>query len=666
MASLFYDVRAAARSLRAARGFVALTVSTIALAVGLTTGVFSVVHAVLLRPLPYSDPDRLVAVGKTWPGITEPAGVSQPELLDWRDRARSFDRIEFYARMDFTLIGSSSSDWLVGARVSPALFDLMGVRPLLGRSFHPSEDTAGHHLVAMMSERLWRTRFGADPGVIGTRVRLDPFARGEPDSYEIVGVLPSRVEVSYRYQMDLFVPFVGLEVPRATGQRRTADLFAIARLKTGVSPEQAAAEMRDLMATLNREYPMGNPDTSATVRPLHEHLFGSTRRTSATLMGAVAVVLLIATVNIASLLLARSRRRRHELAVRLAIGCSRGRLLQQIAAEYTLLALAGGCVGVLLSIWVTRLFVSYAPAALPRAGEATLDLRLLLFSAGLTTACALCSAIVPALRAAQTPARASLTSPTAAGSVGAHRFRTVLIVAQCALVMVLLAGAGLLANSAWKLGGVRLGFDPRHVLSAQILLPPRWSWELGNRPDFDRRVLARVRALPGVVQAAVSSDVPMSTGSLVGVELEGHSRHYMTYVTAIDGEYLSLLRIPLVLGRPLTDRDTGTAPRVALVSRSFANRFWPDSSALGRRLTLRDTYEVVGVVEDVTELTDGISRMRRGLVEMTSPAVYVPIHQAPWTRQVNVLVRTAGPPQQLAGPLVAAIHAVDPGVAPRT
>lgn len=656
MRGLTDDLRGAIRSLAGSRRFAILTAGTIALSIGLTTGIFSVVKAVLLQPLPYGDPDRLVAVGKVWGGNTAPAGVSEPELLDWRERTRSFSGIEFSAVESFALLGTSSSIWVNGASVSRGLFELLGIQPLLGRVFRPGEDTSGRHLVALISEPLWRTRFGADPAVIGTRLRLSPSAGTETSIYEVVGVLKQRLPLAYGRQVDIVVPHVLQNLP--DGARRSAGLSAVARLKAGVSVAQASNEMRELMIALNREYPMGITGATAAARPLHEHLFGSTRMISVTLMVAVSLILLIATVNIAGLLLTRARQRRHEMAVRLAIGSSRMRLVRQVLLECSLLAVCGGIGGIVVSIWVTRLFIRAAPPALFRVEEAGLDPMVLGFSAAVTIVCTLISCLVPALRAAQTAPSGALKS-AAAGGQGSNRFRTAVILAESALVIVLLAGAGLLVKSAWKLAALPLGFDAQNVLTLQIILPPQWWWDSGRRPDFDRQVLERVRALPGVEQASTSSDVPMSTGSVVGIRVPGMDRPQWVVATGADEEYLALLRIPLLRGRALSDRDTENTPGVALVNRAFVDKYWPDRNPLAQSIRISETHAVVGVVENISELTDGTTRMRRGLVQTTTAAVYVPIRQAQWTRIVYVTVRTKGDPIRSAAAVTGAIHAVD-------
>ena len=265
------DLRSAVRSLTRAPAFFALSCGTIALGVGLTSGVFSVVNAVLLRPLPYEDPGRLMVVGKIWGSLVEPNGASEPEILDWRERSRTFAGLEFTERVNMLVDAAGVPEWFVGARASRGLIDLLGVRPLLGRTFGPEEDQAGRHFVALISERLWRSRFAADTDVIGRRVRLSPNGTDATDTYEIIGVLPQDVPIDYRTPFDIVVPFVFSDIPRASGARRTASLQVIGRLGPGAAQEQASEEMRAVATVLNREYPMGIRGASVAVRPLHAH-----------------------------------------------------------------------------------------------------------------------------------------------------------------------------------------------------------------------------------------------------------------------------------------------------------------------------------------------------------------------------------------------------------
>ena len=616
-------LRGSLRSLRAAPGFVCLATATIGLGVGLTTGIFSVVNAVLLRPLPYADPDRLVAVGRTRGTTTTLSGISEPEILDWRERATSFQALEFTARSAFVLRTDPAAEWVTGARASHGLLDSLGVHPLLGRNLRAGDEQGGRSNVSLISERLWRSRFSADPNIIGRQVRLSENGADESASCEIVGVLPSNIPLNYSAHYDIVMPFVFSGVSRASGARRASELQVIGRLAPGVSVEKAATEMRALAERLNRDYPMGVRDASVGVQPLHEFAFGGTRRVSFTLLGAVAVVLMVATVNLTGLLLTRSVRRGHEMAVRVAIGAGRRRLLGEIATEGLFLGAFGAAVGLIVSVVTARVFVTLAPAALLRADQVQTDATVLSFGLAVTTLCTLAASVIPALRATRTSAFDSMKQQSKAGS---RLRRAGMIAAQAALVTIILVGAGLLLGSAWNLTRLPLGFIPTGVATVELIVPSQWTQDNDRRRDFEYSLRERIAALPGVTQASASADVPMSAGSRIGVVPQGATGPQMTTVMPVDENFLPLIQVPLVQGRGILSTDTGTAPRVALVNRAFVRKHWPHVTPLGRRLQLSETHEIVGVVEDVVELTDGKTRLR-GLVPASTPAVYVPIQQ---------------------------------------
>jgi predicted permease len=565
-----------------------------------------------------------MVVGKIRGSMSEPYGASQPEVLDWRERSRTFAGLEFTQRVNMLVDPAGAPEWLVGAQASRGLLDLLGVRPILGRTFGPEEDQPGRHFVALISERFWRSRFAADTDVIGRRVRLSPNGVDATDLYEIIGVLPRDVPIDYRTPFDIVVPFVFSDIPRNSGARRTASLQVIGRLAAGASQEQASEEMRAVAAVLNREYPIGIPDASVAVRPLHEYIFGGSRRISFILLSAVALILAIAIVNLTNLLLTRAVQRRHEMAVRLAIGASRRQLLRQLAAEGLLLATMGGAGGILISVAVGRIFSNSAPPNLLRSDQIALDPVVLAFGLVTTMLTAFVASLLPAVHVSRTGASESLKLRDTHGS---RLGRAISISAQTALVTIVLAAAGLLLGSVWKLARIPLGFNPTGIVTAQFIVPQKWLDDGPTRTTFEHELRSRVEAVPGAGGVSISSDVPMSTGSSVGVVPEGAAGPQFATVTSVDSSFLALLKIPLVAGRGFLDTDRSDAPLVALVNRAFVRKHWPDGTALGRRLTIRDIHTVVGVVEDVIELTDGSSRMRRGLVPSAAPAVYVPLDQ---------------------------------------
>lgn len=632
--SWFEELRAAARSLRRARSFVLLTAGTLSLGVGLTTGIFSVVHAVLLRPLPYVEPQRLVAVGKVWGSSTEPKGVSEPEIVDWRERARSFESIEFTEKVQF-VVHDDAAVWVTGARASVGLFSSLGVRPFLGRTFYTEEHQPAQGRVALISERLWRSQFASDPAIIGQSVRLSLNGAGQAQSFEIVGVLQRTVPIDYHQPLDVIIPFIFDGSIRGPGARQSAELQAIARLKPGTSLEEAALHMQMLSEELNREYPTGGPAATVALRPLHEHLLGSTGPLLMALSAAVSVVLMICVINLCGLLMIRSARQRHETAIRLAIGADNRRLLRLMAAEGSILCALGAAGGLLVSTWVAGLLGASAPASVLRVDQIRLDHTVVVGAIAVTVFAAAAASLLPAYRATRTIARDSLNNR---GAVTRRNRREAIVACQTCFVTIVLAAGGLLVGSVIKLSRQPLGFDFEGMVAVQLVLPDAWLQDGSRRTAFERDVLANVRALPGVIGASVSSDIPMSAGPRIGVRIGDLPRPELISVTAAHPGYLRLLNVSHLRGRGLSETDTASSPRVALVNRAFVEHYSPLAEVLGQRLTLVDTHEIVGVVENIVEWTDGVSRLP-GLIPSAKPAVYIPAEQLRMGRIAYIVIR---------------------------
>jgi putative ABC transport system permease protein len=665
LATLAQGIRGALRTIARDRAFSVPAIITIALAVGFSVGIFSLLNALLLRPLPYLDPSRLVVIGKSRASLSRPIGMSEPELLDLRERARSFSRLEFIRRVDFVVVEAEASSWVVGASASTGIFDLLGVHPVLGRTFRPGDEIPGQHLVAVIGERLWRARFAGDPRVIGRRIRLSPYAGRETQSHEIVGVLPESVQLDYSNGVEIVVPYLWQHLPRAGAARRSAGLTAIGRLRTESSFADALNEMGTLSEQLNREFPTGQSDQIVTVQPLHEYHFGNNRRASVMLAGAVALISLLCCVNVAILLKARVDRTRSSIAIQLALGCDRSTLLRRLFLEHIVLALIGAGAGYLLALWIVNTLVALAPASLSRIGQAGLDRNVFVFFLVMTAIVGCVLAALPARGASVIRAVESVKSSRVMASHPGGFALSGLIACECALVLVLVIGAGLLVQSVWRLANIRLGFDPKNVLAVHLLLPPRWSWESGQRLWFDEQVLARLRDLSAVALAAAGTDIPFGSGGMVGVSTEGSKSPALAFVTGADSQYFAVLGVSAVRGRLIQQTDGADTPRVAVVNRSFARKFFGDMDPIGRRFTLTDTHEVVGLVDDISELTDGGIIRRPGLILSTLPAAYVPIAQAQWTRQVYLVVKASANSAGVMEDIRRAIGSVDNQVAVR-
>ena len=658
------DVRYGLRRLRREPTFAATVILTIGLAIGLNAAIFAVLNGVLLRPLPYRAPDRLVAIWKTLPD-QGPFTASQPDFLDWRDRNTVFESVaatrEGSFRNELDMMAGAGAARLTSAEVSPNLFPLLGVNAAQGRTFLPEDDLPGRNRVVVLGHDTWKHVFGADTRIIGTRIRLDR------EQYEVVGVLPAGVDLTYPRATALFVP---LERARDNGnyratERRGMGVHVYARLKAGVTVERAQAEMRTLTATLAREYPAMSKDERTLVVPLHEDRFGQTRAASQMLAVAVGLVLLIAAVNIANLLLARGVTRAHEMAVRSALGSGRMRLVRQLLAENLLLALLGGAGGMLFATAGTRIVVALAPATLPRLDEVGIDGTVVAFTLGCAIVCALLFGLFPAFRASKPDIGASLKTGRSRAAGAPRRVRGAFVVAEVALVLVLLATAGLMANSLWRLFHVELGFDPHNVLAAEFFVPNRvWDdgrpWTLSDRSRGDsairtlsERLLAEVRRLPGVTGAGTTTCLPLNGGyALRGFGSPGSRGTHFVDERRIDPGYLPVMGARLISGRLISESDRN-GPPVVLVSRELERAFFPAQSAVGRHLSTGGvSFEIVGVIGDMRE---------RSMTAAASPVLYFDAQQnvAQMVR-LYLTVRTAQQPAAMADAVRRAVRRVDP------
>jgi len=659
MKGLARDVRFAIRTLRKSPGFAAVALATLALGIGANAAIFSVVDAVLLRPLPYADPGRLVVAYQTLPsqGVTS-NGVSYLNYLDWT-KARSVERLGAVRMHDYTLTGAGEPALVAAGTVTANVFGLLGTAPLLGRGLVDADDSAEAAPVAVLTEKLWRDRFGGDPAVVGRAVRLDERV------FTIVGVMPSRFRTPPDVPpADLWTPLSQDPIFDDLRQKRGGHyLTIVGRLKDGASLEQAQAELKTIADGQARQFPKENEGWSVRLVPLAESFVAGVRTALLVLLGAVALVFLIACANVANLLLARSGARAREVAIRTALGAGRGALVRQFLAESLVLGTAGGALGLSLAAATTKALRAWLPANLPRVADVALDLRVLVFGLVVSLGAAILFGLVPALHAARPDLASGLREGSAGAGEGAprRRLRNVLVVVETALSFVLLVGAGLLARSFVRLQEVPLGFDPARVLTAGMSLPRAQYARPEQWRNFYTTLVDGLSKEPGVELAAASLPLPLyGAGLNFAFKIDGREEasgsDLTANYTASTPEYFRSLGIRLMRGRLFTERDSADAPKVCVVSAAFAKQYFPGENPLGRRLVFgfkeSVAREIVGVVADVK---------RDGQGAPSKPEMYVPFAQEPWWA-AYVLLRTSGDPMRLSAVLRRHVRALDPGL----
>ncbi|MBO0801160.1 MAG: ABC transporter permease, partial [Blastocatellia bacterium] len=520
--------------------FTVVAVLTMALGIGANTAIFSVVNAVLLRPLPYSDPDRILQVWQTFPQLgSSQVTVSAPEFLDYREQNRVFERMAAFRFQELTLTGGSEPELIFGCRVSSDLFPLLGMAPAMGRTFLPEEDRPGSPHVVILSHRLWQRRFGSDINLIGKLLTLD----GE--SFTVVGVMPPGFQFppqSLQNELWVNTPFDANDLNR----RGFRPLVMIARLKSGVSLNQANSELKAIAG----RFPASGPVPSAYAVSLREQVVGRVRRALLVMLGAVSFVLLIACANVANLSLSQAAARRREMAIRAALGASRARLIRQLFVESLPLALLGGGLGLALAVWIVDLLVSVNPDNLPRSHEIGVDLRTLGFTLALSLLTGLVSSLAPAWQFAKLDLNESLKEGERGTSVSFRSLspRSILLVSEVALSLTLLIGAGLMINSFSRLLQIDPGFDPSGVLTMQIALPQSKYADIQQRASFYEQALERIRRLPGVQSAGMTSALPLTGNPDFGLTIEGRTSETDTPQTgwrAISPDYLQAMGISL-------------------------------------------------------------------------------------------------------------------------
>ncbi len=658
MESLLRDVTYGARTLLRSPGVSLLAVLTLALGIGANTAIFSVIHAVLLRPLPYPEADRLVFLTE-WSEQVPEMSFSVANLKDLRDRAGSLESLVGYHSAEFVFSdGAGEPERVRGRRVSSGLVATLGKPPVLGRAFTPEEDQPGAERVALLGEGFWERRFGRDPSVVGRSLSLS----GE--SFTVIGVLPRTLHGSWK-QVDVFTSLLRLE-DTIGGEKNRGNhpgIYVVARLAKGAGVDQARAEVKQVAARLAEEHPNSNARQSMTLEPLQEAFVGDLRPALLTLLGAVLCVLLIACANVANLLLARAAVRTREVAVRQALGAKRSRLMRQLLTESVLLSLCGGMLGVVFAFWGLRLLVASLPDGVPRADEIGLDTPVLLATLAVAVLTGLAFGLAPAFSLSST----RLSEPMREGGRGStgpghRRLRDGLVMAEVALSLVLLVGAGLLLRSFFRVLQADAGFTAEGVLTASVPLPQSRYDTPEKKVQFAERLVEGLRATPGVAAAAFAN--PLLGGWQSSFNVEGRpeplpGQRPSADITRVTPQYFATLGVRVLAGRVFTGSDTAEAPRVAMVDETFARTYWPGGSALGGRIKFGDLknddpwLEIVGVVAHVKNY---------GVDEESRVEVYLPYAQSPAGSVPTILLRTAGDPGALAGGLRHALKAADPQI----
>jgi putative ABC transport system permease protein len=658
MAILMNDVRYGVRSLLQRPGFTLVAVVALGLAIGATSAMFSVVNSVILKPLHFDDSNNVTIVWESAPKLNfSTFTVSPANFVDWHAQAKSFETMAVYSRTQFTLTGQEAAERIPGAQVSADYFKLVKTPPLIGRTFSPDETQPGKDKVVVVSYGFWNRRMGAKASAVGSALMLN----GEP--YTVVGVMPQRF--MYPSNSEIWAP-IDVNISQGRGGHY---LVALGRLRPGVAVETADAEMKKIAADLAKTYPPTNDGWTALVVNLQDDIVGDIRQSLYILLAAVGFVLLIACANVANLLLARGADRAKEMAVRTAIGASRGRIVRQLLTESVILSLLGGVLGIGLAYAALSAFVSMAPATLPRIQETTLDLTVLLFTIIVALTTGVGFGLFPAFQVTRTNLHDALKESSRGSSSGAerHRVRNLLVAGEVALTIVVLIGAGLLMQSLGKLIGVNPGFNPQNVLTAQFNLP-RVTYATDEAQfSFMNRMLERFAALPGVTRLGTISTLPLSGGSMmISYDIGGRAprppqEQPSGHIRFISPEYFETIQAPIVKGRNFTAQDRANSPRVVIINESLARREFPNGDPLGKQMIIgygdntkpQQTPVIVGVVRDMRIISVG------GEVE---PQYYLPVTQIPFS-SVALALRTAGSPTQVSAALREAMKDLDPSIA---
>ena len=657
MENLFQDLRYGIRVLLRKPGFTVIAVIALALGIGANTAIFSAVNAILLRPLPYDDPERLVWIWEhNLASDIQQEPISFPNFSDYREQNQVFEDVAAFTRWRPVLTAGGEPERILAEQVSASLFSVLRVEAAAGRTFLHEEDRPGKNNVVILSHGLWERRFGSDKEVVGKTITLN----GNP--YTVVGVMSNDFRhpaPDARRPTELWTP-LGMDASRM--HRRLDILNVIARLKPTASIEQARVEMGTIGARLDQQYPETNAGWGVTIIPLHERFVGDVRLAMLVLLGAVTFLLLIACANVANLLLVRSTARQKEIAIRKALGATRGRLIRQFLTESLLLAMAGGLVGSLLAVFGINILIALSPGNIPRIGEASLDVRVLGFTLGLSLLTGIIFGLAPALNASNPDLNESLKEcgKNPGPGAGGGRLRSLLMIFEVSVALILLIGAGLMIKSFLRLQQVNPGFNPERVLTVELALPRSKYKENHQVLSFYKEVVNRVERLPGVEAAAAVSTLPLGGGvSVLNIEVEGRPQLPAGHVIGAESQvvspsYFRTMGVPLLKGRLFTDQDVEDAPGVIVINDVMADRYWPNEDPIGKRISLVDALTgpwltVIGVVENVHQVT---------LDSEPYPQMYEAYSQNPgWG--AALVVRAASDPMNLISAVRTQVSAID-------
>jgi putative ABC transport system permease protein len=661
MTTLLQDLRYGTRMLMKNPAFTLVAVLALTLGIGADTAIFSVVNAVLLRPLPYDQSENLVFLTERSP-VLEGMSVAYPNFLDWREQNNAFESIGVFRRSDYNLTGGGEPERIVAGQVSADLFRVLRVNAARGRIFDNDEDKPGSPLVVVLSHALWQRRLGGDPNIIGQTLTLNG------RDFTVIGIMPPSFQFPSRVEMWTPVGQLAKD-PGWESRGNHPGLYAMARLKPGVTVQQARDDMEIVAANLEKQYPDSNTGNRASLTPALENVVGSIRTALLVLLSAVGFVLLIACANVANLLLARASNRQKEMAIRTALGASRTRIVRQLLTESLILSFAGGAFGILLALWGVQLIIAVSPDSIPRFREIGLDARVLLFTMGVSLLTGIIFGLAPALQSSKPDLNETLKEAGRGSTGRRHIMRSILVVSEVALTLVLLIGAGLMIRSFYHLQRVDPGFSADNLLTFNVSLPQKKYPDPQQRINFYQQLLQNLTALPGVQSVGMATGLPLgNNGWQSGFWIEGRpeppqGQRPLTEVALVGPGYFKAMQIPLLRGRDFNDQDVMAAPpdpkhpefrrpTVTVIDEEFARRYWPDEDPLGQQITFwGGKVTVVGIVRRVK--MEGLN------TDSNRVQSYYPFNQNP-SGSMSVVVRTIGDPTGLSNAVRQQVLAIDP------